>query len=102
MKKEEFDSLMETWDNETCYLSNLNTIMKHPACRSVAAAGQTVVPFILQRLLTDKSIGLSFLLHEITGENPMPEPDRIGGFFGFDVFAMAEAWIQWGKNKKLI
>lgn len=35
-------------------------------------------------------------MYAITGENPAPKPEIIGGFAAHDVGANVKAWLKWG------
>lgn len=48
MNREEVHALIKQWSHETCFLSFHDR--KHPAYRALVAAGEEVVPFILERL----------------------------------------------------
>jgi len=87
-----FARLSETWKKETEYLSKIKKKISHPAYQEIILMGEDAIPLILGDLKKDPADWF-FALAQITGENPIP--DSSAG----NVKEMAEAWLQWGRNK---
>jgi hypothetical protein len=98
--EQRFQRLKAEWNADTKYLSDPNKIMAHPAMRAIVALGRDVAPIILRELQADASL-LVWALPEITGENPAPSILE-NGIRIWDVRAQNQAWLQWGKERKLI
>lgn len=99
----EFDRLADEWDHTTMHLSNLRTILDHPACRKIIAMGDEAIPWCLERLRGNSRLAWSMLLRELTGEDPGPAPERIkGSLFAYNVKAIANRWLAWGQEKGFI
>jgi hypothetical protein len=90
-----FRQLAGTWAAETGHLSNVGTMIEHPAYREIIAMGLPVVPLLLEDL---RRTHLDWFpaLAIITGQCPIPE-DASG-----QVDEMVEAWIQWGEHQGII
>jgi hypothetical protein len=69
--------------------------MRHPAYRQIIGLGPAVLPLLLRDLAESHRFWFP-ALNAITGENPIPD-DAAG-----DVSRMANAWIIWGRERRLI
>tara|TARA_Y100000034_G_C6578714_1_gene251010 strand:- start:194 stop:487 length:294 start_codon:yes stop_codon:yes gene_type:complete len=92
MNRQRFYELKKLHDNETMFLSfHKNT----PAYQEVIDAGYESVPYIMEdwENSEDKETFHWFhALHEITGENPIPDKDR------GKILKMKHHWLNWYKN----
>lgn len=88
-----FLELAEQWRNETGMQSSPTKKLKHPAYQKIISMGSPVLPLIL-RALEQKRDHWFMALGEITGEEPVGSEDN------FD--QAIEAWLQWGRDKRLI
>jgi hypothetical protein len=89
---EAFDALAAAWRREKGRSSSAARMAQHPAYRRIVEMGAAAVPFIL-RELERRPDHWFIALHEITGEDPVPTECR------GNVKAMAEAWLNWGREK---
>jgi hypothetical protein len=85
-------ALAEKWQNEVEGISSTLQMSEHPAYQEIISFGYKVVPLLLKELKNNPLYWLS-ALSTITGENPI-KPEHKG-----KIKQMAEAWIDWGKNK---
>lgn len=88
----EFARLAEQWREETEDLSSIMRIVMHPAYQRIIGMGPAAVPLILQDLARTESHWF-WALQSITGENPIAPSAR-----GY-VPRMAEAWLDWGRQR---
>ena len=89
------ETLATRWYQETAALSSVSQMAMHPAYQEMIGMGDTAVPLIL-RELQQKPGHWFWALRAITGEDPISLEER------GKVRAMAETWIQWGKERGLI
>jgi hypothetical protein len=89
--REDFERLVEQWELETQFLSDLDARYAHPAYQRIIEIGWTVVPFLLARLRTRPDFWFH-ALRAITGANPVST--RNSG----RLVAMANEWIAWGHS----
>jgi hypothetical protein len=89
-----FLKLTDRWKYETAHLSNVETIVEHPAYREIVAMGSEVLPWILGDLRCEPAHWFPALV-ELTGENPVP-PESSG-----NIYEMADSWVKWGEDKGL-
>ncbi|MFZ4524630.1 MAG: hypothetical protein ACOYOE_03545 [Chlorobium sp.] len=89
--KERFEMLMQEWQCDTKFLSNIDEIALHPAYQRIIGMGPTVIPFILEKLITSPGYWF-WALKAITGEDPVPAADR------GDMVSMTQHWLQWGRE----
>jgi hypothetical protein len=92
--RQEFRSLADAWYAETAFESSLTRMTMNLNYLRVISLGKPVVPLIL-RELESKPAPWFLALKAITGEDPVS--DRYAG----DFEAMAEAWLNWGKERGL-
>jgi predicted DNA-binding antitoxin AbrB/MazE fold protein len=90
-----FNVLSAQWKEETRYLSSTTDIATTPAYQRIIGMGMPVVPLILEDLQI-QPYHWFWALNAITGEDPVPQSMRGG------VREMADAWISWGVQEKLI
>jgi len=90
-----FEELAQTWAVETAHLSSPLKLIQHPAYRQIIGLGPAVLPLLLRDLAATRRFWFP-ALNAITGENPIPD-DASG-----DVVRMADAWIAWGRERRLI
>ena len=90
--RDEFEKLAEEWKSETAYISNIQSIVDHPAYRKIVAMGPEVIPLILEDLEKANNHWYS-ALYDLTGAKPVPK-DYAGRM---DV--MREFWLSWGRKE---
>ena len=91
----EFERLVEEWHRETDQLSDPGAIFLHPAYQRIIGMGLPAVPLILEELQRAPDQWF-WALEAITEANPVP-PEAAG-----KVRSMAQAWINWGKQRGFI
>ena len=92
--KERFGKLTQEWQSDTKFLSNIEEIALHPAYQRIIGMGPTVIPYILEKLITSPGYWF-WALKAITGEDPVPAVDR------GDMVNMTQHWLQWGRDHGL-
>jgi hypothetical protein len=90
-----FEELAQTWTAETAHISSPLKLMEHAAYRQIVGLGPAVLPLLLRDLAENRRFWFP-ALSAITGENPVPD-DAAG-----DVAGMIDAWLEWGRNRRLI
>ncbi|HDR9081973.1 TPA: hypothetical protein QDA98_004604 [Burkholderia vietnamiensis] len=91
----EFNSLVQTWKNETKLSSLAGDMVFHPAYQRIIGMGPRVLPLVLREL--EKSGGHWFhALEMLTGESPIASEDR------GKMRKMAQTWLDWGRSKGVI
>jgi hypothetical protein len=93
--QERFDRFRHQWRKETAHLSAVEQRALHPCYQHIIGMGPDVVPLIL-RELESRPDDWFWALTAITCENPIS--DDIRG----NMRAMADAWVDWGRQKHLI
>lgn len=93
--KKEFANLASQWTQDVEGMSSTVEMAKHPAYQKIVSMGQAVVPFLLEDLRQNPIYWLP-ALRQITQENPV-QPGQRG-----KIKQMAEAWLNWGKEKGYI
>ena len=88
-----FQGLANQWNAATRYRSNTHALRDHPVYQELVALGEPAVPLILMELEREPNVFWFLVLTTITGENPVP-PALSGR-----VEAMAQAWIDWGRQR---
>lgn len=90
-----FRRLVEQWRQETLHLSSYIDKLTHIAYYQIVGMGPPVVPLILREL--QERGGHWFLaLTAITCEDPI-RPEDAG-----NMKQMTQAWLEWGKQRRLI
>jgi len=90
--EQRFRRLEAIWEADTCAYSDPAKIMGHPAWQEIIRMGEAVVPLMLRDIEEQPRLWV-WALHDITGENPVPDEDA-----GY-IRKMGEAWLRWGKEK---
>ena len=92
----EFAKLSQKWRSERNPLSSSVTeICSHPAYRAIIGLGWVVVPNILRELESEIDHWF-WALEAITGEKP------VSAHSAGDLDQMAQAWINWGRSRRLV
>jgi hypothetical protein len=93
--EQKFNRLAEQWNQETMFMSRASDITSHFAYYQIIGMGPNVIPLILRQV--QRGEGHWFLaLRALTGENPVKAEDT--GYLP----KMAQAWVDWGKQRGLI
>ncbi|MEM9538747.1 MAG: hypothetical protein AAGA60_04460 [Cyanobacteria bacterium P01_E01_bin.42] len=90
--EQKFQELAAEWRKETEMLSLVSQMAAHPAYQKIIEIGKPVIPLLLKELETEPDYWF-WALREITGENPI-QPEQKGR-----LKQMAQAWVQWGKER---
>lgn len=90
-----FQQLAADWKEKSRYLSNTAQMAMLRPYQQIIGMGLSAVPLILEELQREPDQWF-WALEAITAENPVPA-DAAG-----KVRLMADAWIQWGKQRGLI
>lgn len=90
-----FQSLARQWKEACGLLSSTSAMVSHPAYQSIIALGEPVVPLLL-RDLEKEPVHWFEALKAITGEDPVSPSD-----WG-NIPAMTNAWLAWGRSRKLL
>jgi hypothetical protein len=90
--RDRFERLTAQWKDQARYLSNTAQIALLPAYQRIIGMGEPVVPLILEDLQREPDQWF-WALESITEENPVTS--EIAG----RTMSMADAWIQWGKQR---
>jgi hypothetical protein len=90
-----FSTLKKQWKSDTKYLSSSTDMVLHPSYQRIIGLGPDVIPIILEEMISDPDHWF-WALEALTGENPVL-PENVGR-----VGSMTDAWVKWGKEKKLI
>ena len=90
-----FNDLSEKWKSETAHHSVMSNIILHRSYQEIIGLGRDALPLILRKLSTEPNHWF-WALRAISGEDPVPAGD-IGKFD-----AMRNAWLNWGRDHKLI
>lgn len=71
--KLKFQTLYETWQTETRYLSSIQDIVNHGAFKAIVAMDETAVPFIMEEINNNPSTlvwALNYIYHKKISNNP--------------------------------
>jgi len=90
-----FRRLEAQWNADTEFLSDAGKIVTHPPFQAIISLGADVVPIMLHDLHACPSLWV-WALPEITGANPVAEPDS------GNIRKMTDAWLKWGREKGLL
>ena len=93
--RERFARLATEWKEKSRFLSNAAQMALLRPYQGIIGMGRPVVPLILEELRREPDQWF-WALEAITEENPVPLEDR------GNVRQMAEAWIEWGKQRGLV
>jgi len=91
----EFRSLSVKWKRDTLLKSNVAMKAMHPAYQAIISMGESAIPYILQDMQRGQVADWFWALNIIARHYSPPNTEKIAGH----VKAMAEAWIQWGKQR---
>jgi hypothetical protein len=95
--EQRFRRLEAAWNADTCFLSDPNRIIGHPAFQEIVRMGEAVIPLMLSDLEKEPRQWV-WALPLITGEDPAP-PEFSDGFIKWDMRKMREEWLRWGREK---
>lgn len=92
---ERFKVLVESWQEQTRFMSSSTDIAMHPSYQQIIGLGKPALPLIMEEL--QKNDGHWFwALKAISGIDPVPLEER--GQFQ----KMAERWLTWGREEGLL
>lgn len=95
-EKERFNMLVDRWERDTMHLSSLET--NHPCFITMdKMKSQKAIVWLLERMQKEPTHLMCFLQKWVKKEDS-PITDEIRGH----ITKITEAWINWGKKKKLI
>ena len=89
---QKFQALVNQWKQETRHLSLMSDIVLNTAYQQIVGMGMPAIPLLLKELQAQPDHWF-WALRSITGENPILPEDR------GRVAKMAEAWLQWGRDR---
>ncbi|HXM40058.1 MAG TPA: hypothetical protein VN924_02335 [Bryobacteraceae bacterium] len=89
-----FLQLAARWKTETSTLSSITEMVLNPAYQNIIGMGDAAVPFVLSQIEAegDDPDQWFWALQSITGVDPVHEEDA-GNYR-----AMAQTWLNWGKD----
>jgi hypothetical protein len=90
-----FRRLAAEWKERSRYLSNTAQMAMLPSYQRIIGMGWDAVPLILEELRSEPDQWF-WALEAITEEDPVP-PEARG-----KVRLMAEAWVEWGRQRGLV
>lgn len=90
-----YQALAQKWHKETAHVSSTTELIMNPSYQNIIGLGPRVVPILL-RQLQQKPEHWFWALSAITRENPVSSEDE------GNVRKMAEAWLQWGVQRRLV
>ena len=93
--EERFQRLTRAWSEETMHLSSVSATINNRHYQQIIGMGWDVVPLLLNDLQRNKRFWFPALA-AITGIRPFDSSDLS------NPRRMTEAWMRWGKNKRLI
>jgi hypothetical protein len=90
--QERFQRLAAEWKQQSRYLSNTAQMAMLKPYQRIIGMGSSAIPLILEELQREPDQWF-WALEAITEEDPVPPQDA------GKVRAMAQAWIEWGKQR---
>ncbi len=90
-----FQHLVAEWKESSRYLSNTSQMAMLPSYQRIIGMGWPAVPLIIEELQREPDHWF-WALEAITEQNPVP-PSLAG-----QVPAMAECWVEWGREQGLL
>jgi hypothetical protein len=93
--RDRFLRLASDWKEQSRYLSNSAAMAMLMPYQQIIGMGKEALPLILEELRREPAQWF-WALRAITGEDPVP-PEAAGM-----VRLMADAWVKWGQEHKLI
>jgi hypothetical protein len=91
-----FYSALNAWKKEVAFVSSISEQVASPSYLRIIGMGEKVLPLILRELKEEPAMFFP-ALEAITGLNDVIPEECYG-----DLEAMSEAWLSWGRAKKLI
>jgi hypothetical protein len=90
-----FQDLVPQWKSERRAMSSITEIALCPAYQSIIGMGEAAVPFIMKQLVLEGNDPDQWFwaLRAITGADPVKDEDR------GNHLKMAQAWLQWARNR---
>jgi hypothetical protein len=92
--EEVFREYADQWERETASISSVTALTSHPKYQEIVNLGWPVVPYLLADLKNKRGYWFN-ALYEITKIRPF-DPGDAG-----NSKRMVEAWLNWGKMKKI-
>ena len=99
MTEQECRQLFDEWYQSKLHHSFHHTMCKGKQYEKLLAAGDEIVPFLLEILKNDYWMGLQGLLRDITHEDIWAGEVVAPGWRGYKVSESAERWLEWGRKK---
>ena len=93
MSAEEIQRLVAEWHDDTAVHSSSTIILAHPNVGRLIDLGMDAVPHLIGIMRERPTANLPYILHKITGEQPIP-PEDAGR-----VAKMNEHWIKLAEEK---
>jgi type I restriction enzyme S subunit len=93
--EQRFNELTTRWREDTKFMSSVSDITGHPAYRAIIDMGPAALPYIFRELASRPAHWYN-ALKTIAGESPVQPNERS------NPKRVREAWLQWGRAKKLI
>jgi hypothetical protein len=93
--RDRFQRLAAKWKEQSRFLSNTLQIAMLDSYQSIIGLGEPAVPLILEELRREPAQWF-WALKAITEQDPVPAEAR------GQVRLMAQAWIDWGRQRGLI
>lgn len=93
--RELFGKLVSEWKQKSRYMSNTLTMVVLEPYQRIIGLGRPAVPLLLEEMQRQPGWWFS-ALEAITGEDPIPA--GVGG----QITKMTEAWLEWGRKRRLI
>lgn len=92
---EKFQRLLAEWREQAAPLPSAAAMAMLPSYQKIIGMGEPALPLILKEL-KDRPAHLFWALKAISGVDPVPPEDR------GRIDKMIEAWINWGRQKRII
>ncbi|MBI5237789.1 MAG: hypothetical protein HY887_05130 [Deltaproteobacteria bacterium] len=90
-----FQRLLTEWREQAALLPSASAMAMLPSYQKIIGMGEPALKLILNEL-KDRPSHLFWALRAISGVDPVPPEDR------GHIDKMIEAWISWGRQKKII
>lgn len=90
--KSDFIEWHTQWKADTRYISSHEDIINHNGFKKIVETGYPMIPFIIEELKKQGSVGLLMMLHLITNEKVISDEDA--GYLK----RQADKWITWAEN----
>lgn len=102
MDRSEFEQLATAYERETRMHSLPGPMRRTPSFQRLVAAGEAVVPSIIESFEKRERWGMNWvlILMTITGESPIqPKPVAGGLLASWNVEETCDAWVEWWRAK---